>query len=246
MSTLKHCKQYPLKEIRNEIFKMISEVGRLSSCCLQKEAMGIVITTNKVIQTIKLLLEHILTVGTLLSLSVVKEIEKKMHINRAKYPVHLAKGKIKKHTEFSKHTGITKEHDGQEYAAINKHEVSVDNYDNLNDFINNIPLLKKNLHDFSEEREWNTYNTFRNLVLALTGEVGELAGLVHFKGDVTNYNFTENEMINLGQEVADVTIYLLRLTDIFPEVSVRLMLSGIQHEHKAPAYPKHEIGKAHV
>jgi dCTP diphosphatase len=79
-------------------------------------------------------------------------------------------------------------------------------------FVQNLIPLAKEIADFSEARDWLQYHTPRNLVLALLGEVGELAELVQFKGDTTPSRFTEEELDKLGQELADVTIYLLRLT----------------------------------
>ena len=71
---------------------------------------------------------------------------------------------------------------------------------------------------FAEAREWNRYHTPRNLVLALLGEVGELAELVQWDGDDDMDNdkmcaagaikhYTLPELDKLSQELADVAIY---------------------------------------
>lgn len=99
------------------------------------------------------------------------------------------------------------------------------------------------LRQFALERLWNRFHTPRNIALALIGEVGELAELFQWSGDVSNEPITENshsggnanpeltaencqtkglksigwsaeKVDKVGQEIADVSIYLLRLADV--------------------------------
>ena len=63
------------------------------------------------------------------------------------------------------------------------------------------------LRQFAEDRDWTQFHTPRNLVLALTGEVGELAEL--FQWDPP-----EISPKRLAEEIADVAMYLLRLADV--------------------------------
>jgi len=64
------------------------------------------------------------------------------------------------------------------------------------------------------EREWVQYHTPRNLLLALTGELGELAELFQWKGDGDDAGVSVKEHDKVSQELADVTIYLCRLADV--------------------------------
>jgi dCTP diphosphatase len=75
--------------------------------------------------------------------------------------------------------------------------------------------VRKMMHEFSDERDWHQYHTPRNLMLALTGEVGELAEVFQWKGEVEPYlpEFTDDEKRHLGEELADVQLYLVRLAD---------------------------------
>ncbi|KFM61737.1 dCTP pyrophosphatase 1, partial [Stegodyphus mimosarum] len=68
---------------------------------------------------------------------------------------------------------------------------------------------------FVEERNWNQYHVPRNLLLALVGEVGELAELFQWCGEVKEGlpDWTENEKEHLAQELSDVLLYLLRLSE---------------------------------
>lgn len=87
---------------------------------------------------------------------------------------------------------------------------------------------------FAEDRLWTRYHTPRNIVMALLGEVGELAELLQFKGDgQEDYNnqqqpndeafdlvssLERTELDKLSQELADVSIYLLRLATVLEVV----------------------------
>ncbi|RLN50283.1 hypothetical protein BBJ29_003531, partial [Phytophthora kernoviae] len=80
--------------------------------------------------------------------------------------------------------------------------------------------LRKRIADFADERDWNEvlyqcdFHTPRNLLLALTGEVGELCEIFQWKGEcktVTDWSAKDKE--HLGEELSDVLIYLVRLAD---------------------------------
>lgn len=69
------------------------------------------------------------------------------------------------------------------------------------------------LRDFSAEREWQRYNTPRNLALALVGEVGEVAELFQWLTDAEAAAPDEQLRQRVGEEVSDVLAYLLLLAD---------------------------------
>lgn len=97
------------------------------------------------------------------------------------------------------------------------------------------------LQKFASDRLWNRYHTPRNIALALMGEVGELAELFQWHGDVGSNDdgvniqaadllgvgWSDEEVDKVGQEIADVSIYLMRLADVcgvsLGEVSVKLI-----------------------
>ncbi|KAK4341498.1 hypothetical protein RND71_039999 [Anisodus tanguticus] len=70
--------------------------------------------------------------------------------------------------------------------------------------------------DFVEERDWDQFHTPRNLLLALVGEVGELSEIFQWKGEVPRGlpDWEEKEKQHLGEELSDVLLYLVRLSDI--------------------------------
>ena len=71
--------------------------------------------------------------------------------------------------------------------------------------------------EFSTERNWNQFHTPRNIMMALVGEVGEVAEHFQWKSDAECQiglpNWTPEQRNNLGEELADVQIYLTRLAD---------------------------------
>ena len=70
--------------------------------------------------------------------------------------------------------------------------------------------------DFARERDWEQYHSPRNLLLALVGEVGELSEIFQWKGEVPKGlpGWEERETEHLGEELADVLLYLVRLSDM--------------------------------
>lgn len=74
--------------------------------------------------------------------------------------------------------------------------------------------LTTQTRQFAVDRDWLQYHTPRNILLALTGELGELAELVQWKGDDVSAELSGDEIDKMAQEIADVTIYLFRLADV--------------------------------
>lgn len=76
--------------------------------------------------------------------------------------------------------------------------------------------LKQMMAQFAKERDWDQYHSPRNLLLAMIGEVGELSEIFQWKGEVQRGlpNFKEEEKVHLGEELSDVLLYLVRLSDI--------------------------------
>ena len=73
-------------------------------------------------------------------------------------------------------------------------------------------LLNK-IQDFSDTRDWSQFHTIKNLIVAVSAEVGELAEVVQWKSDeeAAAYLSTPEGKSKLSEEVADVAIYLLRI-----------------------------------
>ncbi|XP_041348855.1 dCTP pyrophosphatase 1-like [Gigantopelta aegis] len=79
----------------------------------------------------------------------------------------------------------------------------------------NLESIRKLQADFCTERDWDQFHTPRNILLALVAEVGELAEIFQWKGEVKEGlpDFTDAEKLHVGQEMSDVLVYLVRLAD---------------------------------
>ena len=75
--------------------------------------------------------------------------------------------------------------------------------------------LKLLLRTFSKERDWDKFHTPKNLALALVGEVGELAEIFQWEEarEAGLPEFSAEKRNHLGEELSDVLLYLIRLSD---------------------------------
>jgi dCTP diphosphatase len=69
------------------------------------------------------------------------------------------------------------------------------------------------IHEFAEQRDWSQFHTTKNLVLAISAELGELAEIVQWRSDseLAEYLKTPEGKNKLSEEIADISIYLLRI-----------------------------------
>jgi dCTP diphosphatase len=76
--------------------------------------------------------------------------------------------------------------------------------------------LSDGMTAFVAEREWHRFHTPRNVLLALVGEVGEVAELFQWRGEVSPgcAGWSVREVEHLGEELSDVLLYLLRLATL--------------------------------
>ena len=77
--------------------------------------------------------------------------------------------------------------------------------------------VRDHLRAFARERDWDQFHTPRNVCLALVGEVGELAECFQWKGDDGAAEglpgWSTEKKLHLSEELADVYLYLVRLSD---------------------------------
>ena len=76
--------------------------------------------------------------------------------------------------------------------------------------------LRSRLEEFAKERDWGRFHNPKNLVMAIAGEAGELLAELQWK---TNEEIAaglkdDDFKSQLGREMADVLIYLIRLADV--------------------------------
>jgi NTP pyrophosphatase (non-canonical NTP hydrolase) len=153
---------------------------------------------------------HLFATAAACNLDLCVCILKKIELNCKKYPVELCKGKSGKYTDYSEHTGITTT-EGQ--CTINTPTKTSSNDMEDTTTVEGVTILIRN---FADERSWHRHHSPRNLALAMLGEAGELAEIVQWAKDEGELEakLSEKELDKVGQEIADVAIYLLRLADV--------------------------------
>jgi dCTP diphosphatase len=80
--------------------------------------------------------------------------------------------------------------------------------------VSDLADLTARMRAFTEERDWGRFHDLKSLTLALTGEVGEVAELVQWLPVPSPGVPDERLRGRLGEELADVLLYLVRLADV--------------------------------
>lgn len=167
---------------------------------------------------------NLLEISKTANVNLSSSILKKMDLNARKYPVHLCKGSSGKYTKYSNHTGITENNQSMLDISLESAEGEGNRHD-PDTLSMSVLDLTKSIREFALERNWSQYHTPRNIVLAMMGEMGELAEIFQWMGDGNNgrdedlqqgkesWKNQENKD-HFEQELADVSIYCLRLADV--------------------------------
>ncbi|UUM32350.1 nucleotide pyrophosphohydrolase [Vibrio japonicus] len=79
--------------------------------------------------------------------------------------------------------------------------------------MNELEQLQKKLRVFAEERDWDKFHSPKNLVMALSGEVGELVEHFQWLTEEQSLHLTEEQKEEVACEAADVFMYLLCFTE---------------------------------
>ena len=76
--------------------------------------------------------------------------------------------------------------------------------------------LRQGLREFTDEREWGSFHDPKSVLLALVGEVGELAELLQWLPADRVTELARDEALHrrLGEEMSDVLLYLVLLADV--------------------------------
>ncbi len=75
----------------------------------------------------------------------------------------------------------------------------------------NIKELQQKLKEFAIERDWEQFHSPKNLVMALSGESGELVELFQWLSEKQSFN--PQNLDEVSNEIADIFLYLVRLCD---------------------------------
>ena len=72
------------------------------------------------------------------------------------------------------------------------------------------------LKEFAEARDWQQFHSPKNLVMALSGEVGELTEIFQWMTEADSRHAASSPVtaVAVREELADVALYLIRLADV--------------------------------
>ena len=73
--------------------------------------------------------------------------------------------------------------------------------------------LQQRLRDFAAPRDWDPHLTPKNLAMALVVEAAELVEIFQWKTAEESQRLSAQDHQHLGEEIADVLMYLLQIAD---------------------------------
>ena len=76
-----------------------------------------------------------------------------------------------------------------------------------------LQALQKALREFARERDWEQFHTPKNLATALSVEAAELLEHFQWLTDEQSRTLDDAKRTAVGEELADVLLYLLQLAD---------------------------------
>jgi NTP pyrophosphatase (non-canonical NTP hydrolase) len=79
-----------------------------------------------------------------------------------------------------------------------------------------VSTLAASLQRFADDRDWQQFHSPKNLLLALTGEVGELCEIFQWMSDADSFSAAADPETGqaVRDELADVLMYLVRLSSV--------------------------------
>jgi dCTP diphosphatase len=80
--------------------------------------------------------------------------------------------------------------------------------------VSDLTELKLEIQDFADRRDWRQFHTPKNLAMAICGEAGELAAELQWLTPEESAALSRDQLRDVRLEIADVAIYLIRLSDI--------------------------------
>ena len=107
--------------------------------------------------------------------------------------------------------------------------------------------LRRAMREFADERDWGSFHDPKSVLLALVGEVGELAELLQWLPADRAAELARDEPLRrrLGEEMSDVLLYLVLLADVLDvdlAVAAPAKLAEARARYPAGASPDRENG----
>jgi dCTP diphosphatase len=82
--------------------------------------------------------------------------------------------------------------------------------------VSDLETLRARMRRFADDRDWGSFHDPKSVLLALVGEVGELAELFQWLPAAEARELAQHEPLRrrVGEEMADVLWYLVLLADV--------------------------------
>jgi NTP pyrophosphatase (non-canonical NTP hydrolase) len=79
--------------------------------------------------------------------------------------------------------------------------------------VNELEELQGRIREFVRERDWEQFHSPKNLAMALIVEAGELVEQLQWLSEDESCNLPAEKLQAVEEELADIFVYLLRITD---------------------------------
>jgi len=79
--------------------------------------------------------------------------------------------------------------------------------------LSELESLRQELREFADDRDWDQFHSPKNLAMALAGEAGELLETFQWLTEEQSRRPAPETLAAASEEVADVLLYLVRLSD---------------------------------
>uniref|UniRef100_A0A7S1TA50 Protein-lysine N-methyltransferase CCAE0312_LOCUS2254 n=1 Tax=Compsopogon caeruleus TaxID=31354 RepID=A0A7S1TA50_9RHOD len=174
----------------------------------------------------------LLAVSVGANIDIGRAVRRKIIMNNIKYPADQVRGSSKKYSEYHE-TGRATMLDIETAADTQLQAMSGERMEGLT-----LMEIQNEAAEFARNRDWDRFHTQTNLCLALAGEVGELVECLCWKSGIAGelWVLSEMERVHLGEEIADVLIYCVRLAQ---QCAVPLMTTAEKSEDPEAS----ELGK---
>ncbi len=102
-----------------------------------------------------------------------------------------------------------------------------------------LPMLRDKLRAFAEARDWDQFHSPKNLSMALMVEAAELMEHFQWLTEAQSAELPPNDKQAVGEELADILLYLVRLSD---KLGVDLRETALlKLEKNALKYPAEQV-----
>lgn len=92
--------------------------------------------------------------------------------------------------------------------------------------------LTQKLREFAAERDWDQFHSPKNLIMALSVEVGEIVEHFQWLTQEESYKLNSKKLEKIKDEIGDVFIYLVMFADKFGIDPIQAAMDKIEINRK--------------